>query len=404
MNKFFLFFLSVSILLSSIASLAQNDYKTISGYVLDKETNEPIVFASIYLKGQGIGTTSNNEGYFRFHIPSHREVNTIVISIIGYESLEKNANDFIANQNIYLNSTTTSLDEVVITSTKEKELTAKQIIKKAYQEIKNNYPSEPYILEGFVRDLQKEDEAYVAYLECATKFLYKGITTRKEPEVELLAVRTNYLAPQHPWNENSERKNSIIDLVEDEFIRFDYGPIKGKSSWKYEIEDIVPYQNGMVYQIEGTDKPFQNATLYIDTETFAFIKIELTRQPKNNRYWRDRFTNGAQQASYHVIFEYQEYKGKMYLKYQKEEDAWIIYDGLTSKKVLFTKYPKKELFINKIITDNVASYPFKRNMDISASIENQSETDHPDFWNSYNIPQQTEAQSKILKELKNRTD
>lgn len=404
MDRFLRFFLYLQILLLSMASFAQDDYTTILGYVLDKQTNEPIVFASIYLKGQGIGTTSNNEGYFKFHLPSDYKSNPIVISMIGYESLEKNANDFDTNQKIYLSPTITSLDEIVITSAKKKKLTAKQIVKKAYKEIEKNYPSEPYILEGFVRDLQKEDETYVAYLECATKFLYKGITTKREPQVELLAVRTNYLAQQHPWNENSERKNSIIDLVEDEFIRFDYGPIKGKNAWNYEMEGIVPYQNGMVYKIKGIDRPFQSATLFIDTETFAFVKIELLRQSKNNRYWRNRFTNGAQQIAYHVIFEYQEYKGKMYLKYQKEEDTWRIYNGLTSKKVLFTKYPKKELFINKIIIDNVSSYPFKRNMDISASIENQSEMNRPNFWNSYNIPQQTEAQSKILAELQNRTN
>jgi len=50
--------------------------------------------------------------------------------------------------------------------------------------------------------------------------------------------------------------------------------------------------------------------------------MELTRKAIRNRSWRRRFTNGALQVYYNVVFEYQEYNGKMYLKYQKEEDHW----------------------------------------------------------------------------------
>jgi hypothetical protein len=404
MNNLFQLYTLTILLFISLTSFAQNDITTISGQVLDLETSEPIPFVSIYIEAQSIGTTTNEDGYFNFHIPAGNEQSTIVISIIGYSSVSKKANAFKRNEKIFLSTQTSELDEVVITTTKKKKLTAKDIVKKAYKEIKNNYPTQPYMLEGYVRDLQKEDDKYVEYLECAAKFLYKGYTTKRQPLVELLEIKTNYLAEKHPWNKDWERKNSIIDLIEDDLIRFDYGPIKGKKGWKYELEDILPYNNRLVYKVIGTDKPFQTATLFIDTETFAFVRIELTRQAINNRSWRKRFTNGALQVYYNLVMEYQEYQGKMYLKYQKEEDSWRIFKGLESKKILFTQYPKKELFINKIIVDDVESYPFNRNMDSSSSIENQAKEYNADFWNSYNIPKQTEKESKIIKELKSRSE
>ena len=113
-------------------------------------------------------------------------------------------------------------------STKKKRWTAKQIVKKAYKNIHKNYPNKPYILEGFVRDLQKEDNKYVEYLECAAKFYNQSTSSAIEAEVELVEIRNNYIAQKNPWNEQWERKNSIIDLIEDDFIRFDYGPIRGK--------------------------------------------------------------------------------------------------------------------------------------------------------------------------------
>ncbi|PQJ79990.1 carboxypeptidase-like regulatory domain-containing protein [Polaribacter porphyrae] len=401
MDNFIKKYITLIFILVSIVNFSQNKTK-ISGRVLDLETSKPISYASIYLTSESIGTTTNNDGFFTFYIPNKKQKNSITISMIGYLSISKKVNSFAKNETIYLSSKTTDLEEVVIRATKKKQLTAKEIVRKAYKEIYNNYPTKPYILEGYVRDLQKEEDKYVEYLECATKFLYQGYKTKREPLVEILGVKTNYLGDKHPWNKNSERKNSIIDLVEDDLIRFDYGPIKGKNGWKYILENILPYKNRLVYKITGIDKPFQTSTLFIDTKTFAFVRIELIRKAKKNRSWKRRFSNRALQVYYNLVIEYQEIDDKMYLKYQKEEDTWRIFKGLESNKVLFTKYPKKELFINKVVIDNVENYPFKRNMDISSSIENQAEKFNPDFWESYNIPKQTESESKIISELRSR--
>ncbi|KAA1243410.1 carboxypeptidase-like regulatory domain-containing protein [Aquimarina sp. RZ0] len=404
MKRFLKTHTSIILLLVSFSSFSQNNTFSISGQVLDVETSEPIPFASVYIKSESIGTITNNDGFFVFHIPVGKEESIIIVSIIGYTSVSKKVSTFNKNQKIFLSAKATNLDEVVIMATKKKEFTAKEIVRKAYKEIQNNYPNQPYILEGYVRDLQKEDDRYVEYLECATKLFYQGFKTRREPRVELLEIKTNYLGDKHPWSKNSERKNSIIDLVEDDLIRFDYGPIKGKNGWKYELESVLPYDNGLVYKINGIDKPFQSSTLFIDTQTYAFVKIELTRAAINNRSWVRRFTNGALQVYYNLVLEYQEYKGKMYLKYQKEEDQWRIFKGFESKKILFTQYPKKELFINKIIIDDLDNYPFNSNMDIGSSIESQAKEFNTEFWNSYNIPMETAKESKIISELQNRTN
>jgi len=397
-----LIFLQFSILLFLPLRIdAQLNDNKISGQLLDKETKEPIMFASIYLKGVAIGTTSNEEGYFTFHFPSFNNLNTIVISSIGYESIERNANDFISNQKIMLSSKVSKLDEVVITNTKKKKLTAKQIVSKAYKQIEDNYPKESYITEGFIRDLQNEDGQYVEYLECAAKFYNEAIHISKVPKVELIEVKSSYIANKNPWNKKWERKNSIIDLVEDDFIRFDYGPIKAKGGWKYELDDILLHNNKYVYKIVGIDKPFQKATLYIDTESFAFVKLELTRTKNNGRSWKRRLVNGQQITHYNLIIEYQEYKGKMYLKYKKEEDTWEIYDMQNPKKLLFTKNPKKELFINNIVIEDVENYPFERNMYINKSLENQAKAYNATFWLNYNAPEKTKSISKIEQYLKN---
>lgn len=399
MNKLVAILFNILIVFTSFFSLGQDNTNTITGQLFDAESQSPISFASIYINGAPIGTTSNEDGYFTFHFPSKYKSSKITISMIGYSSINKPANEFKKNEKLYLNPQVSQLNEVVLIASKKKSLTAKQVVKKAYRAIKSNYPSEPYNLDGFVRDLQNEDDVYVEYLECAVKFSYQPQQIRIEPQVELVEVRRNYIAQKNSWNDDWDRKNSVIDLVEDDCIRFDYGPIRPKGGWRFEIESVLPYNNRYVYKIIGKDSPFQTAVLYIDTETFAFVRIELTREAVDGRSWKRRLTNGQEQVYYNVVFEYQEYEGKMYLKYQKEEDTWKIYDTKDTNRLLFTKHPKKELFVNKIITD-VKLDSFKQNMNHTTSIENQAKEYNPIFWETYNAPQQTKTISKIEKELK----
>nr|MBX2878001.1 carboxypeptidase-like regulatory domain-containing protein [Saprospiraceae bacterium] len=217
----------------------KDDFTTITGQIQDLETKEPLSFASIYLLGTTVGTTSNTEGEFIFHIPRDLPNDTLVVSLIGYNTLKKKLAHLVKDEVFFLEQNTVELTEIVVTD--EKRLTAKEIVQKAYRALPQNYPSEPYILEGFVRDLQNEDDAYVEYMECAVKMKYQRYNLARRPQVELQAVRRSYIAKKHPWNKGQERKNTIVDIVEDEFIRYNYGPIRAKGGWKYEIESVLPY-------------------------------------------------------------------------------------------------------------------------------------------------------------------
>lgn len=57
-------------LLLPVVLLSQADAITVTGRLLDNESKEPVVFASVYLKGGLMGTTSNEEGCFTLDISS----------------------------------------------------------------------------------------------------------------------------------------------------------------------------------------------------------------------------------------------------------------------------------------------------------------------------------------------
>ncbi len=94
---------------------------TIEGKVTDGSTGEPLIGATVRIKGTAIGTVTDIDGGFRFSIPD--DARTLLISYIGYESKEI----AIGNQtrfDVTMNADVSALNEVVVygygTGTKEK--------------------------------------------------------------------------------------------------------------------------------------------------------------------------------------------------------------------------------------------------------------------------------------------
>jgi hypothetical protein len=77
-------------------------YGSISGYILDQSTKNPVENANIYLSNTMVGTASNNSGNYRIErIPVG--VYTIIISCVGYELYTQKV-DIENNREIQLNA------------------------------------------------------------------------------------------------------------------------------------------------------------------------------------------------------------------------------------------------------------------------------------------------------------
>ena len=102
-------FISIAIILGSLFS--QNN--SISGWVIDYETNKPIKDVSIYIKQSNLRTSSDEEGYFDLYvcpkcnisIDEQNDIKEIIIAfeLIGYENKVINFSDFTNQTKIFLN-------------------------------------------------------------------------------------------------------------------------------------------------------------------------------------------------------------------------------------------------------------------------------------------------------------
>jgi TonB-linked SusC/RagA family outer membrane protein len=104
------FFVLSFFLLSSALAMAQT--RTVSGTVLSGEDGEPLVGASVSVKGKNLGTATNQDGKFVLaNIPVTEK--SLIVAYLGYETQEV----AIANNlQIVLKPSQTTLDEVVVTA------------------------------------------------------------------------------------------------------------------------------------------------------------------------------------------------------------------------------------------------------------------------------------------------
>ena len=77
----FIFFLTSLTLL-----FGQEKTITLSGKILDKDSKEPLIYASIGINGKYISTISNLEGDFELHLPEEFSHDTLFVSMLGYKS------------------------------------------------------------------------------------------------------------------------------------------------------------------------------------------------------------------------------------------------------------------------------------------------------------------------------
>nr|WP_315233946.1 TonB-dependent receptor [uncultured Flavobacterium sp.] len=106
------------VLLSSFFSFAQEKF-TLSGTIIDANSNETLIGVNVVIPELKTGVTTNEYGFYSITVPQGKY--TVQISYLGYQTIEESIN---LNQNIKNNfnlySNETALKEVIITDNKTK--------------------------------------------------------------------------------------------------------------------------------------------------------------------------------------------------------------------------------------------------------------------------------------------
>ncbi len=154
----------LAVLLSTASAFAQY---SVSGKITDANSDEPLIGANVLIKGTVKGTTTDIEG--RYQLDFEQKQVTLVVSYVGYQSLEKpieGKDDF--TQNFQL-SQAPSLEEVVIQGIRadERAPVSQTTVKK--QEIE-----EVYVGQDALYVLEKVTPSILTYSESGTNITNYG--------------------------------------------------------------------------------------------------------------------------------------------------------------------------------------------------------------------------------------
>lgn len=381
-----------------INAVAQPEPVVVAGVVRDEETREPLPYASLSLKGTPVGTVSNEAGEFSMTISERLRDDTLVVSYVGYRRHMQPLSAIPAHEHleILLFIEATVLKEVLVNSNG---IDANQIIEKAIQSIDTNYPSSPFLMEACFRETLEQDGKCVALTEAALKVydrhfqrrLNNGITE----EVRILEARSsiNYA---DPIVRSVRRQNAIMDLLDNNPVHYTRGLLNTKY-FEYKIDSVFQTKDDIVYVIATIPGRHR---IYVSEKDYSILKtIEEIREMDTLR--RPEFNINDSLAARRMVYfkaisEFQRYRGKMYLKYSNETDAYEILNR-TSRTREFLVQSYKEFVVTNLVIDNALS--FARNLNYNFKDDIVSEKYNLVFWQTDSRVQLSPLSRRTRKDL-----
>ncbi len=188
----------------SLSIFAQSK-SVVSGLITNKETNEPLPFASVTLKNYSIGTISNENGEFDFYIPKSKRNDTISVSFIGFNTYLIPLQNISSSLKIELQAANNVLDEVVLS-----QLSPLDYIKRALDNLDQNYPQDPYQSIAYYRQKFIENGAVINKDEGVFKTYYPEQIDSSKNQHQLLLYKPTENPQQfqfmREWIEKKESK------------------------------------------------------------------------------------------------------------------------------------------------------------------------------------------------------
>ena len=377
--------------LNAFVSVAQKI--TISGKVVDKETQEPLSFASIGISGKPIGTITNLQGEFDFHLDNTLRNDIFAVNMLGYKSFEAPIWSLLKDSlKIEMNKSNFILQEVLIADS----LNGGDILSIALGRINENYPTAPFLMEGFYRDLKKVANTYVSLLEAAVKIYDEDY---KEPRnkfklrerVALKEVRRS-LGYNSKFTAFFDQGNLLEDLLLHNSIRYRH----------------LPQEDDFLKQlVREKDNYFNNHSVYVVTHKEDQITILIEKGSFAILHFEDENTSGvfvgkksgliSRLVKVKRVVDFKPFNGKFYLNYLTVNSQINWYDSDTNELKFETEL-QQLLLINAVEPSTKSKIGFGAKMK-GYGLQYQDQAYNKEFWDNYNVIKESQLEKKIIYDL-----
>lgn len=262
--------------LCSLCALAQgDDVWTLSGKVTDAKTRKPMAHVSV--TDRSVGTVTNEAGEFVLKLPSAPE--TVTFSCLGYKTQRLSAKALgSVRVEVRLEPSSVMLDEIVVQGAD-----AKELVRKAMAKIVDNYPNVPNLLRGFYRETVDKRGHFTCISEGVVD-VYKTGYDKNDWRDGVAIIKGRRLLSQRPGDTLSVKLQGgpvlpiILDVVKESEVLLNEEELNNYS-FRYVTMSKADDRNQYVVEITPllvVPYALYHGRLYIDQETLAFTRIELS--------------------------------------------------------------------------------------------------------------------------------
>jgi len=402
-----------SVLIQNQDQQVDVNYIDYSGMVVDNQTNEPLVFATLEVKGTNISTITNSDGEFILKIPKDLTSVEVTISFIGYIKKTIPISKFKREGTlISLQSSSVALSEVNLVMPKD----ARRLVESTFDKKGENNLNKVAVMTAFYRETIKKRKRNVSLAEAIVNIYKQPYTSTRRDIIKLYKAR----------------KSTDYTKLDTLALKLQGGPFNALyiDLMKYpeymftdDVMDLYTFSFGTsttinekpVYvvnfkQRSDVKEPLYYGKLFINADNFALIsaiyslnvenktlssKLFVKKKPKNVFVYPTK-------ASYRV--DYRQKNGKWYYGYSNVQLTFKI----NRKGKLFNSV--YSLISEMAITDwkiNTEKVDVKARERLKPSIiisDEASGFSDPDFWGAYNViePEKSieSAINKIKRQLK----
>jgi len=386
----------------------QQSYTQYSGEVVDTQSKDPLVFASLSLDGTNISTVTNTEGKFSLKVPKDIIDGNLTVSFLGYKTTVIALNLLEEDKNrILLEVLVTELPEVNITAPKDAESLVRETLKRKGE----NYFNESTVMTAFYRETIKKRRTNVSLSEAVVNIYKSPYSSDRKDAMELYRARksTDYsrLDTLALKLQGGPFNTLYVDVMKyPEYIFTD----ETISDYLFSFENSTRIDGHLIYvvnfrQRSDIEEPLYKGKLFIDAEkkilTSAVFSLNITdkdkaaalfvrKKPADVRVW-------PTDVAYRV--DYREKNGKWYYGY--------------SNVLLEFKVDWKHRFFNSTytLTSEMAVTDWEKNLTqdkltnrekIKTSMilgDEASGFSDPDFWGAYNIIEPEKSIQSAIKKI-----
>lgn len=407
----FLFTLSAP----ALSSVPQDSLRIpiVYGKITDSSDGHSLAFASVTHVVSGVSNVSNSEGFFSLKLPMDvLPEDEIRVSFLGYVTATLSVEDFSGSYpdkpyGIQLPPVSFTLDPAVIRS-----IDPLDLFNEAYDKVKDNYPSVTTGMTAFYREIiRRQSGRYLTLSEAVIDINKASYTSFQNDRARIFKGRasTDYRAADSIL---IRFRGGVVAALDMDNVK---NPFAGV--WLREVERHYRFamgepvlRDGLFFyvitfsQIEGPEEILYSGRLYIESESLAIGRIELSLNVKG----REEKAAGIMVVKRPPDTRFYVTKADYAVNYKRFGDTWH-YDYSLMRINLSSRKGKSLFRNNYVITGEMAvtahnEAPARIGADERLRFkdflsEKVGDFRDDDFWGDYNVIEPDKSIDAVIRRM-----